>query len=94
MQDLENRLYEEISGISLIDCHSHIDPSRPTARDLDDLLGHRYYTELAHSCGMDKAPLRSEVPAEERVRVLVRYLPAIENTAQYRWLFEIARAST
>jgi glucuronate isomerase len=91
MNDLETRLYEEISKISLIDSHSHIDPHSPTARDLDDLLGYHYYTELAHSAGMEQAPLRSEVPAEERVRAIAAYLPAIENTVQYSWMLEIAR---
>lgn len=91
MDDLEKRLYDEISKIALIDPHSHIDPHSPTAQDLDDLLGYHYYTELAHSAGMDQAPLRSEVPAEERVRAVAQYLPAIENTVQYSWLLEIAR---
>ena len=91
MEPLEERLFREIVKIPLVDPHSHIDPHRPTARDLDDLLGYHYYTELAHSAGMSLEPLRSEVPSEERARAMARFLPAIENTVQYSWLLEIAR---
>ena len=91
MESLEERLFREIVKIPLIDPHSHIDPHRPTARDLDDLLGYHYYTELAHSAGMSLEPLRSEVPSEERARAMARFLPAIDNTVQYGWLLEIAR---
>ncbi|MBI4603282.1 MAG: glucuronate isomerase [Planctomycetes bacterium] len=91
MDALSERLLGEIVKIPLIDPHTHIDPHRPAARDLDDLLGYHYYTELAHSAGMDPTPLRSDVPAEERVRAIARFLPALENTWQYSWLLEIAR---
>ena len=91
MESVETRLFREIVKIPLIDPHTHIDPHRPAARDLDDLLGYHYYTELLHAAGMDQAPLRSEVPAEERARSMARWLPAIENTVQYSWLIEIAR---
>ena len=66
---LAQDLYTEICRIPLIDPHSHIDPHRPTARSLDEILGYHYYTELAHSAGMDKAPLAKEVEPRERVRV-------------------------
>jgi glucuronate isomerase len=46
---LAQDLYTEICHIPLIDPRSHIDPHRPTARSLDDILGYHYYTELAHS---------------------------------------------
>ena len=36
----------------IFDPHSHIDPHRPAARNLDEVLGYHYYTELAHSAGM------------------------------------------
>jgi len=91
MEALPERLFQELVRIPLLDSHSHIDPHRPTAADFDDLLGYHYYTELAHSAGMDHGPLRSEVPAEERARAIAGFLPAIRNTVQYSWLLEIAR---
>src|SRR5437870_455331 len=84
-------LYDEICRIPLIDPHSHIDPRRPTARCLDDILGYHYYTELAHSAGMDKAPLAADVPARERDRAILGHLDRLDNTAQYAWFLEICR---
>jgi glucuronate isomerase len=85
-------LYTEICRIPLLDPHSHIDPRRPTARGLDDILNYHYYTELAHSAGMDKAVLGPEVEPRERVRTLLTYMDHFDNTAQYSWLLGIARA--
>ncbi len=84
-------LYDEIVRIPLIDPHTHVDPVLPAARNLDDILGYHYYTELAHSAGMDKAPLKPDVPPRERVRALLAHVDRFDNTAQYGWLLEIAR---
>jgi glucuronate isomerase len=89
---LAQDLYSEIYRIPLIDPHSHINPHRPTARSLDDLLGYHYYTELAHSAGMDKGPLARDVDPRERVRAILYHMTQFDNTAQYVWFVEIARA--
>ena len=86
-RDLETAL----QAIPIMDPHSHIDPRRPTARNLDGILGYHYYTELAHSAGMDKGPLSPEVAPRERVRAILSYLERIDNTVQYSWFLEIAR---
>ena len=86
---LVHDLYAEIVKIPLIDPHSHIDPHRPTARNLDDILGYHYYTELAHSAGMDKPC--SRLRAAERVRSLLAHMDRFDNTVQYGWFLEIAR---
>jgi glucuronate isomerase len=88
---LTRDLYVEISRILLIDPHSHINPLKPTARNLDDILGYHYYTELAHSAGMDQAPLAADVSPRERVRAILSHLDRIDNTVQYSWFVEIAR---
>ena len=84
-------LYEEICKIPLIDPHSHINPRQPGARSLDDILGYHYYTELAHSAGMDKAPLADNVPPRQRVEAILAHLDRIDNTAQYAWFLDICR---
>src|SRR5262245_4841975 len=89
---LSRDLEAEIARIPLIDPHSHIDPHRPTARTLDDILGYHYYTELAHSAGMDKAPLDPAVEPRERVRAILGHMERFDNTVQYGWFLEIARA--
>src|SRR5690242_14968507 len=89
---LAQDLYSEICHIALIDPHSHIDPRRPTARSLDEILGYHYYTELAHSAGMDQKSLGAEVDPRERVRDILYHMSRFDNTAQYHWFLEIARA--
>src|SRR5215212_3002495 len=89
---LADDLYTAISKIPLIDPHSHIDPLRPVSRHLDDILGYHYYTELAHSAGMSREPLRADVPPRERVRAILGHMDRFDNTAQYSWFLEIARA--
>src|SRR5215510_15223652 len=84
-------LYAEICRIPLIDPHTHINPHRPAAKSLDDILGYHYYTELAHSAGMDQAPLAAGVPPRERVRAILAHMDRFDNTAQYSWFLEIAR---
>jgi glucuronate isomerase len=91
MDELVHDLFEEICEIPLIDPHTHIDPHRPTARNLDDILGYHYYTELAHSAGMDKAPLAADVSPRDRVRAILANMDRFDNTVQYSWFLEIAR---
>jgi glucuronate isomerase len=88
---LTQDLNAEICRIPLIDPHSHINPHRAAARSLDDILGYHYYTELAHSAGMDKKPLAPEVEPRQRVRAILAHLDRIDNTSQYSWFLEIAR---
>ena len=83
-------LYAEIVKIPLIDPHSHIDPHHPTARTLDDILGYHYYTELAHSAGMDKALARRRRRANGCASLLA-HMDRFDNTVQYGWFLEIAR---
>jgi glucuronate isomerase len=88
---LTKDLFHEICRIPLIDPHSHIDPRRPAARSLDDILGYHYYTELAHSAGMPKDCLDPAVPPRQRVRTLLEHMDRFDNTVQYGWFLEIAR---
>jgi glucuronate isomerase len=88
---LARDLYTEICLIPLIDPHSHINPHAAAAKSLDDILGYHYYTELAHSAGMDQAPLGKDVPTRDRVRAILEHLDRIDNTAQYSWFLEIAQ---
>src|SRR5918912_587009 len=88
---LAQQLYAEICRIPLIDPHTHINPHRPASRNLDDILGYHYYTELAHSAGMDRSPLAADVAPRERVRAILAHTDRFDNTAQYGWFLEIAR---
>jgi glucuronate isomerase len=92
VDQLVEDLYAEVLRIPLIDPHTHIDPHHPAARSLDDILGYHYYTELAHSAGMDQGPLAASVSPRERVRAIIAHMDRYDNTAQYAWFLEIARA--
>jgi glucuronate isomerase len=89
--NLVRDLTTALAAVPLIDPHSHIDPLRPVARSLDDILGYHYYTELAHSAGMTHAPLAKDYPARDRVRAIVRHMARFDNTTQYGWFVDIAR---
>ncbi len=84
-------LFHEMTTWPIYDPHSHIDPHRPAARGIDEILGYHYYTELAHSAGMPAELVSDGVPAETRVRHLAEYLHRLDNTEQYAWLIEICR---
>ena len=89
---LHQTIYAEICRIPIIDPHTHINPHQPAARSIDDILGYHYYTELAHSAGMDQGPLAPQVEPRERVRAILYHMSFYDNTAQYEWFLEIARA--
>jgi glucuronate isomerase len=84
-------LFEEMARWPIFDPHSHIDPHRPAARNLDEVLGYHYYTELAHSAGMPAARVGPELSPKVRAGNLAEHLDQIDNTVQYSWLLEIAR---
>src|SRR3954452_17163965 len=84
-------LFDEMRRWPIFDPHSHIDPHRPAAQNLDEVLGYHYYTELAPSSGMPAGRVSPELPRPERVRHLAESLDRFDNTVQYSWLLEIAR---
>ncbi len=83
-------LFDEMATWPIFDPHSHIDARRPAARNLDEVLGYHYYTELAHAAGMPTELVAAGLDPRERARNLSRYLDRIDNTVQYSWLTEIA----
>src|SRR5262245_51156285 len=89
--NLSRDLYAALCAIPLIDPHSHIDPFRPVARSLDDILGYHYYTELARSAGMPKDALADDVAPRDRVKSILGRMGRFDNTVQYSWFLEIAK---
>jgi glucuronate isomerase len=88
---LTQSLLAAIATMPILDPHSHVDAAYPTARSLDDLLSYHYYTELAHSTGMDHEPLGANVEPRARCRAILQFSERFDNTVQYSWLVEIAR---
>jgi glucuronate isomerase len=84
-------LFEEICRWPIYDPHTHIDALRPAARNLDEVLGYHYYTELAHSSGMPAELVAPGLAPKVRAKNLAEHIGRIDNTVQYSWLLEIAR---
>jgi glucuronate isomerase len=84
-------LFDQMARWPIFDPHTHIDPHRPAARHLDEILGYHYYTELAHSAGMPADRVAPELDPDTRAVNLAEYLDRIDSTIQYSWLLEIVR---
>lgn len=91
MNDLEKRLLTEIDRLPFVDPHTHISPLVPAAANLDELIGYHYYTELAHSTGVDQKQLGTAIAAQERVRKILAQATHFRNTVQFSWFVDIVR---
>ena len=90
---LRTRLFDELNAMVLIDPHTHIDALQPASRNLADILGYHYYTELAHSAGMERNDIEDEsLEPREKVRRLIERMGPLDNTIQYSWFIEMAQA--
>ncbi|MDD4889355.1 MAG: glucuronate isomerase [Phycisphaerae bacterium] len=91
MEPVRKRILDAVMGIVAIDAHTHLNPLRPAASTLDDLLSYHYWTELSHSAGMPAALVAKDVAPAKRIRNIAKFLPRLSNTVQYGWLIDIAR---
>jgi glucuronate isomerase len=89
---LAQDLYTAICHIPLIDTHSRLDPRRPVARGLEEILCCPDCTELACSAGMDPEAVAAAVEPRERVRAVLYHMSQFDNTAPYQWFLEFTRA--
>ncbi|WP_437188496.1 glucuronate isomerase [Planctomicrobium sp. SH668] len=85
-------LYSGLEELVLIDPHSHINPHAAASKNLADLLGYHYYTELAHSAGLPKHLIEDpSIGPKEKVGRLVEKLADLNNTIQVSWLIEMCQ---
>ncbi len=86
-EQLATRLCNELTKLTLIDPHTHINPHAPASKTLADIMGYHYYTELAHSSGMPKSRIEEpELDPKTKVGRLVESLVHLDNTIQVSWL--------
>jgi glucuronate isomerase len=91
-ESLNQRLFNELNSLVLIDPHTHINPHSPASKSLADILGYHYYTELAHSAGMERERIEDpQLSPREKVGRLAEGLGHIDNTVQLSWLLEASR---
>ncbi|WP_437229680.1 glucuronate isomerase [Planctomicrobium sp. SH661] len=89
---LEADLFRQLESLVLIDPHSHINPHSAASKNLADLMGYHYYTELAHSAGLPKSEIEGpEISPREKVGRIVSKLADLDNTIQVSWLLEMCR---
>ena len=89
---LETTLFNELEQLVLIDPHTHINPHAAASKTLADIMGYHYYTELAHSAGLDKGQIEEEgLDPKTKVGRLVEKLTALDNTIQVSWLLDMCR---
>ncbi|MDA7541566.1 amidohydrolase, partial [bacterium] len=84
--ELRSRIFDELNSIPFIDPHTHINALNPTSKNLADILGYHYYTELAHSAGLQKSKIENDnLSSKELVATLVDKFDCLNNTIQYSW---------
>ena len=89
---LTQGILRELNQIRLLDPHSHINPHAAASRNLTDILGYHYYTELVHSAGIPREAIEAPgIDPRQRCERIVAGLPQIQNTVQYSWFQEICR---
>jgi glucuronate isomerase len=92
-EQLRTNIYNALDSIVLIDPHTHIDALNPASGSLADILGYHYYTELAHSAGLDKSLIEApNITDRDKVQLLLSNLEPIQNTIQYSWFIEMCQA--
>lgn len=85
-----DQLCAQLDEIVLIDPHSHINPHAAASKNLGDILGYHYFTELAHSAGMPREVIEAPgITAKEKVGRIVEGLAHLDNTIQVKWLIEL-----
>ncbi|MFO1019307.1 MAG: glucuronate isomerase [Planctomycetales bacterium] len=90
--ELAGQLFKELQKITLVDPHSHINPHAAPSRNLADILGYHYYTELAHSAGLPRERIEEPgISPREKVARLIPKLKDLQNTVQYSWFVEMCQ---
>ena len=90
--ELRKRILDELEALVLIDPHTHINPHAAASKNLGDIMGYHYYTELAHSAGLPREQIEEPgISPKEKVGRLVTKLDDLENTIQVSWLLEMCR---
>ncbi len=88
-----DKLSEHINSIPLIDVHTHIDLSHPSARGLHDLLLYHMVISELYSAGCPDATRLPEVPGDaevkERLLRAIPHIPSVKYSSCYAILKNI-----
>ena len=84
-------LMDEINSMELIDIHSHIDPTHPTAVNPGEIMLYHYIVTELRSAGVPDAILSGDKDPMMKVKEVIPYLRSIRNTTTYWCLTRILR---
>ncbi len=91
--ELSKRLEAEISKMSVIDPHTHLEHPTPSAGLIGNIFGYHYIKMELSTAGMDVEKLMDDsLPPDEFLKNAVPYIPRIRNTTTWWGFMTICRA--
>lgn len=85
--ELSKRIALEISGMPVIDPHTHLQHKTPSAQFIGNIFSYHYIRMELSTVGMDVQKLMNEsIPPDERMKNALPYIPKISNTTTW-WGF-------
>jgi len=91
--ELSKRLEGEISGMSVIDPHTHLQHRTPSAGLIGNIFSYHYIKMELSTAGMDVENLMNDsLPPDDCLKNAVPYIPRIRNTTTWWGFMEICSA--
>lgn len=91
--ELSKRIALEISGMPVIDPHTHLQHKTPSAQFIGNIFSYHYIRMELSTVGMDVENLMSEnIPPDIRMKNALPYIPKISNTTTWWGFMTICKA--
>ena len=86
-EGIEAKIYEEISRIPVIDIHTHVQPGRPHAVNLYDIVSYHFVLADLEAVGLPREDWqKEELSDEEKVAKTIPFFQKCRNTGTFRCL--------
>ncbi len=91
--ELSKRIALEISGMPIIDPHTHLQHRTPSAQFIGNIFSYHYIRMELSTVGMDVEKLMNEsIPPDDRMKNALPYIPKISNTTTWWGFMTICKA--
>lgn len=91
--ELSKRIALEISGMPVIDPHTHLQHKTPSAQFIGNIFSYHYIRMELSTVGMDVQKLMNEsIPPDDRMKNALPYIPKISNTTTWWGFMTICKA--
>jgi len=77
---IHSDLLTDMKDVPVVDVHSHLNPEKPQAENVGDILFYHFVLREIHAAGGNMALLASPASLEEKMKHYLDFLPLIENT--------------